>query len=100
MQITQFIDLTPNGDYERISITNAAVSRLDAAYRENAKGVFITFETSNIRYRIDGGDPDATEGHVVIDRGNLYFRDKKSIKELRMISQDGTGTTAIVTYYK
>ena len=97
MQITQYIDRTPAG-YEKITITNAAVSRLDATLRMVAKAVFITIEDVGIRYRIDSGDPDANDGHIVITGGNIYIVDPRSIQDMRMIST-GADSTAIVTYY-
>lgn len=97
MQIVQYIDRTPRY-YERIVITNAVVSRLDDIYREEANAVFITFEDGDIRYRIDGGDPDANDGHVVADTQNLYLVDKKAVRDLRMIAVT-VNVTAIVTYY-
>lgn len=101
MKIVQYIDLTPF-EYERITgITAAAVVRLTQALRENAqtRGVFITIETSNIRYRVDGGEPDANNGHLVYAAQNIYLRDPSAIREFRMIGSGGTAV-AIVTYYK
>jgi hypothetical protein len=98
MQITQYVDRTPT-DYGKISVTTAAVFRLDATLRLAAKAVFITFEDESIKYRIDSGDPDINNGHVVTAGANLYFVDPYSIRELRMIGFGGTATV-IVTYYK
>ena len=100
MQFIQALDMTPNGDVEKIAITNAAISRLNATYRERAKGVLITFETNNVRWYIDGTDPDATNGHLVFANGGLTFKDPYSIKNLRMISTAAGGSVAQVTYYK
>ena len=97
MQITQYIDRTPTG-YEKITVTNAAVSRLDATLRAASNAVFITIEDVGIRYRIDSGDPDANDGHVVAVGSNMYFVDPHSIQNLRMIST-GADAIAIVTYY-
>ena len=85
--------------YEKVTLSTDAVSRLNQTYREDSKGVFVTIETNSIRFRIDGGDPDANDGHVVIAGGNVYLIDSKSVRNLRMIAVDGTAT-AIVTYYK
>ena len=85
--------------YEKVTIATDAVSRLNQTYREDSKGIFLTVETNSIRFRIDGGDPDANDGHVVIAGGNVYLIDPKSVRNLRMIAVDGAAT-AIVTYYK
>ena len=98
MQYIQVLDRTPF-EYEKISVTTAAVFRLTEAYRDLYKAAFITVEDNPLRYRIDGGDPAIDEGHVVVAGANLYFVDSKSLKELRMIGFGGTATV-IVTYYK
>lgn len=85
--------------YEKVTLSTDAVSRLNQTYREDSKGVFVTIETNSIRFRIDGGDPDANDGHVVIAGGNVYLIDSKSVRNLRMIAVGGTATV-IVTYYK
>jgi hypothetical protein len=87
--------------YEKIAVSNLAVSRLNATYRETAGAVFITIESNNIRYRIEGGDPDADDGHLVISAAyqNLWFNDPASIREFRTIAIGGNATL-IVTYYR
>ena len=97
MQYIQVLDRTPI-NYEKISVTTAAVFRLTEALREAAQAVFITVETNSLRYRIDSGDPDINDGHIVIAGANMYFVDPKSIRELRMIGFGGTAVI-IVTYY-
>jgi len=97
MQTIQPIGRTPT-NYEKLAIPTDAVIRLTEAYRIVAKAVFVTIESNNIRYRIDGGDPDANDGHVVVSGGNIYFTDVTSILNLRMIGSGGAAV-AIVTYY-
>jgi len=97
--IIQTLDRTPF-EYEKLTITNAAVVRLTQEYRELYKAVFITIEDVGIRYRIDGGDPDADDGHVVTAGGNMYFVDPASLRDLRMIAIGQNDAIAIVTYYK
>lgn len=87
--------------YEKISVTTGAVSRLDSTYRIEAGAVFITVEDNNIRYRIDGGDPDSNDGHLVVSSAyqNIWMNDLFSIREFRAIGSGGTATL-IVTYYR
>ena len=85
--------------YEKVTVSTDAVSRLNQTYREDSKGIFLTVETNSIRFRIDGGDPDANDGHIVIAGGNVYLIDSKSVRNLRMIAVGGSATV-IVTYYK
>ena len=98
MRETLEIGRTPNGDYEEIDVTAAAVFRLDATYSANAGAVFLTVEDNNLRYRIDGGNPDANSGHLVYAGQNIWFTDPRSIQYLRMIGDGGTARV-IVTYY-
>ena len=100
MQIIKDIGRTPE-EYERVTVTGAAVVRLNEAFRLRARAVFCTVEDQNIRYRIDGGDPSVgVNGHVVIAGNNLWLNSPHAIGALRMIA-DGAQLTAIVivTYY-
>lgn len=96
----RLIDQVP-AEYEKLTVTTGAVSRLNETFRNAAGAVFITVEGNNIRYRIDGGDPDATNGHLVVAGvyQNLWLFANGSIRALRMISIGGDATV-IVTYYR
>ena len=94
------LDKVPS-EYEKITVTTGAVSMLNQTYREAAGAVFITVEGNNIRYRIDGGDPDATNGHLIVAGvyQNLWLFAEASVRSLRMIAIGGDATV-IVTYYR
>jgi len=98
MQLIQSLDRTPF-DHEEINIATDAVSRLDETLRGSYGIAFITIEGSNIRYWIDGTDPDADSGHMVYNGGNIYFVDPKSVRSLRMIAITNPAV-AMITYYK
>lgn len=103
MHITKEIGRTPIG-YERMSVTELAVSELGliaaTVLRPRARAVFCTIEDVAIRYRIDGGDPDQNEGHIVIAGSNLYLVEPTAIDNLRMIAiGDAVTAIVIVTYY-
>jgi len=98
MQVNQTIDRTPF-EYEKLTITSGAVVRLTEANRILYKAAYITVEDNTIRYRIEGGDPDANDGHLVYATQSIYFVDPKSLRELRMIAT-GNDAIIIVTYYK
>jgi len=99
-QEIQVLDRTPFA-YQRLGVTTAAVRQLDSTYRNQATAIFVTVETNNIRYRIDGGDPSITEGHLVVAGlyQNIYIVDPSSIRNLRMIGIGGTSIVT-VTYYR
>lgn len=96
----RLLDQTPT-EYEKLTVTIGAVSRLNQIYREAAGAVFITVEGNNIRYRIDGGNPDVDDGHLVIAGiyQNLWLFANGSIRALRIIAIGGDATV-IVTYYR
>ena len=96
----KILDKVPS-EYEKITVTTGAVSMLNQTYREAAGAVFITVEGNNIRYRIDGGDPDATNGHLIVAGvyQNLWLFAEASVRSLRMIAIGGDATV-IVTYYR
>ena len=90
---------TPNG-YEKLSVTTGAVVRITEALRNAARGVFITVETNNIRFRIDGGDPAITTGHLVVAASyqSIYLNNRGAIRNLRMIGIGGTAVVHVTTY--
>lgn len=94
------LDKVPMG-YEKLTITTGAVSMLDETLRNNAGAIFITVEDNNIRYRIDGGDPDANDGHLIVSGvyQNLWLFAQASVRSLRMIAIGGNAVV-IVTYYR
>jgi hypothetical protein len=98
MKTVQLFDRSPFY-YEKISVTTAAVFQLNETYRNDSDSVFLTVEDNGLRYRIEGGDPDINDGHVVVAGGNMFFANVKAIKRLRMIGYGGTAIV-IVTYYK
>ena len=93
------VDRTPNG-YEKLSVTTGAVVQITEALRLAARAVFITVETNNIRFRIDGGDPAITTGHLVVAASyqNIWLNNKAAIRNLRMIGIGGTATVHVTTY--
>lgn len=50
-------------DYESITVSNTAIG-VTAAKIPNHNYAFVTVETDQIRFRVDGTDPTASEGHL------------------------------------
>ena len=86
-------------DYRKMWVTPSAVSRLNADLRVTCGAVFITVELSNIRYRIDGGEPDGNDGHPLLEGQNLWLSDSNAIENLRMVAV-GAGARVVITYYR
>ena len=94
------VDRTPF-KYKKMNILTSAVSSLNATFANNSGAVFLTIETNSIRYKIEGGDPTSTDGHLVSSAvfQNLWLHDRSAIRNLKMIAIDGN-STAHVTYYR
>ena len=87
-------------EYRKMWVTNAAVVRLNPTLRAAAGAVFITVELADIRYRIDGGDPDDNDGHPITAGQNFWLSDSYAIENLRIIAAGATGARVVVTFYK
>ena len=94
------VGYTPTA-YSRLTVTTLAASQLSSSYVDTAGAVFITVETNNIRYRIDGGTPSFNFGHLVNVSAfqNIWLNDPASIKAFRVIAIGGNAILHI-TYYK
>lgn len=91
-------------DYESITVTTSAVKGLTAAVLSPSggarpKSVFITIETDSIRFRVDGSDPTATEGHQVSeDVTGLTLTGEENLRHFRAIGSGSASATLRVTY--
>jgi ribose 5-phosphate isomerase len=83
-------------DFDKITVDDSATTLSAAKIR---KAVFITVEDADIRYRIDGSDATATDGHVIKDGGSLYIAEIYSMQNLSMIRAGGSDAIIQVTYY-
>ncbi len=79
-------------DYEAITV-DAAVHALTPARYDDAQGALITVEDDAIRFRIDGTDPTAAEGHYV-DAGEIVVL--TSIEDLQRFRVTRVTTDAII----
>jgi hypothetical protein len=89
-------------DYESITVGAAAVGLTAAKFRPEAgpaKGAMLTLETAEIRFRMDGADPSASEGHLmsVADKGLLIGT--AQMERFKAIRTGGTSGTLKVTYF-
>ena len=96
-------------DYEAITVSNTAIGltatkvRPSAAANTPAHGgafeVFISVETNAIRYRIDGTDPTASEGHPLAAGDKLTVTGHNNIRRLKMIRQSADAAVK-VTFFR
>jgi len=87
--------------YGKITVLSTAAVGLNTTYAATAGAVFITVETNNIRYKISGGLPTSTDGHLVVTTAyqNIWLNDPASIKKFKAIGISGSATLH-VTYYR
>src|SRR3990167_2288471 len=85
-------------DYESITIADTAIgltaSKLTTARRPIS--ILITFETAPIRWRADGTDPSATEGHLQNPTSSITIEGIHNIQNIKFIRQGATSGTAKV----
>lgn len=96
MQLIQTLDRTPMA-HERLTVTSGLIVQPSVTNRIY-KALFMTVEDNNLRYRIDGGDPTAVLGHLLIPYQNLYVIDEKSVRNLRLLAT-GADANVVITYY-
>lgn len=99
MRNVKILDRHPM-DYEKIIVASDAISQLNATKRAAATAVFLTVEDASIRYRIDGGSPDSSNGHLVVASAyqGLSLSNRSALENLRMIAISSSAVV-IVTYY-
>jgi hypothetical protein len=54
---------------------------------------FLTLETANIRWRVDGLSPDTNTGHVMVSGGTLVLSGTPNITRFRAIRDDAADAT-------
>lgn len=86
-------------DYEALSVAGAAVSltagKLAVADKAKCIRVWITSETADIRYRLDGGDPTTSVGHLLIAGGTLEVEGQTNLERFSMIAVSGTASVRV-----
>jgi hypothetical protein len=97
-------------DYESITVSTTALgftatkitvanTAIGSANPRRAKEVLLTVETNTIRFRLDGTDPTAAEGHLLAVGDSLNIEGEDNIRRFRMIRATADATVK-VTYYR
>lgn len=90
-------------DYEAITVSNAGagIGITASKFRHSQYGpcvvAFITVETANIRFRLDGTAPTTTEGHKLTNGQNLTLACESDIRNFLAIRDDAVDATLRVT---
>ena len=87
------------GNFEQITVDNTAGGKaLTAAKYSGASKALITVETAQIRFRVDGGAPTSTVGHVADIDDQIELDSVEDIANFRAIRTGTTSATISVTY--
>ena len=88
--------------YESITVAGTAIGftagTFKPASQPPATRAFLTLETAQVRYRYDGTDPTATEGHILDTTQTLAIEGAQSLLLFRAIRTGGTSGVLKVTY--
>lgn len=92
-------------DYESITVTSSTAvgftpSKMSPTNGPRAKSVFLTVETDDIRFRMDGTSPTTSVGHIVLSTTQgVTISGEENIQKFSAIGVDNTCTLR-VTYQR
>ena len=84
--------------FEKLSVTGSVTSLTASKYGANVKRAVITVETAQLRYKYNGDDPTASEGHVSQPQDIITIRGTQNIQNFRAIRTGSTSATLHITY--
>lgn len=96
------------GDYESITVSTTAIGFTAAklapvagAYAgKKAEAALVTVETQPLRFRADGANPTAAEGHVLIAGDERYwYWGYHDLAKVKFIRKDASDATVKVSYF-
>ena len=91
--------------FETITVAATAIGLTTSTTYLNStpkpKKVFITVESAQLRYRIDGvADPTSTVGHVMVPTQSLTLEGYSQLNNFKAIRTGSTSATLQVTYLR
>jgi outer membrane lipoprotein-sorting protein len=87
-------------DYESITVSSTAVGFTSSKLSNSIKGVFCTLENAQVRFRMDGTDPTATEGHLLEVGQSLTIYNWTILRKIKFIRTGSTDGVLKVTYLR
>lgn len=83
--------------YESLTVADSAIG-FTAATATNAIRALVTAETAEMRFRYDGTDPTASEGHVIRAYETIALEGPQNISQFRAIRTGGVSGTLKTTF--
>ena len=84
--------------YESITVSSAAIGITASLITKPVFGVFLTLEIADIRWRTDGGNPTADEGHRLYAGQSLMLANENAVTNLRMFAVAADATVKVSVY--
>ena len=89
--------------FEHLTVANTVKVLTAAEYHPltelKARRALITIETASFRFKTDGNNPSAAEGHLVTAGGVVELDSSDEIKKFRAIRDTATSADISVTYF-
>ena len=83
--------------YETITVADTAIGFTTATY-DNANTAFMTLETAQIRFRVDGTNPISTEGHILDIGQTLEIEGKDNLTNFKAIRTGAVSGVLKISY--
>ena len=95
------------GEYEVVTVGAAVVGLsankikpLTGDYaRMSARAALVSSEDGDLRFRIDGGQPGASDGHYLVSGDTLVLTGTQALQQFLAIRAGTTNVTLRVTYF-
>jgi hypothetical protein len=95
------------GEYEVLTVVDAVVALSSAKIkpqsglyaRLSARAALLTLEGGDVRFRLDGGQPSASDGHYFSSGDALVISGTQSLQKFVAIKTGDAGGTLRVTYF-
>lgn len=74
-------------------------TQLDRDQR-GARLILLSVVGANVRYWVDGGVPDASTGHLLVNGSMITLAGDQALKQLTMIRTASTDADVAITYFR
>lgn len=85
--------------FETITVSTTAIG-LTTVTRDDANHALLTSEGADFRYRVDGTDPTASVGHLVLAGAVLVLEGRGELQNFKAIRDAAVDITLSVSYDK
>lgn len=85
--------------HESIVVSSTAVG-FTLTNRGGAQAAYVTTQSQELRYTVDGTTPTSTDGHAAAATSTFWVFGREAIRDFRAIRTGGSDATIKVTYYR